>query len=187
MGEKIYVNQSSPNSVDSSTCCGDIDKPCATIDLGLIGLKKLLAKYGNNEVFEMIIDAGNYTFNTTTESGNFFNATNIAIIGVPHNTMSVKFIDLVGFSFVYSRNITVRGMTFDGCSQLRNSTSANFHDRVFIPTYDFVSLYFLYCEDVTITDVVIKNTQGIAVTLYNVIRQSQIDSCTFHNNSFNNV
>ena len=183
LGEKIYVNQSSPNSVDSSTC-GDIDKPCATFDLGLIGLQKLLAKYGNNEVFEMIIAAGNYTFNTT-ESGNFFKATNIAIIGVPHNTVSVKCIDLVGFSFVYSRNITVRGITFDGCSQLRNSTSANFRERVFIPTY--VSLYFLYCEDVTITDVVIENTQGIAVTLYNVIGQSRIDSCTFHNNSFNNV
>ena len=176
----IYVNRSSPNAVNTSECWKG-GYPCSTFDLGVAGLHNF------SKAMELIIAEGDYNF-TNNETGHFNYTNGISIIGKADNMngntkpVTIKCSEGVGFSFINCSNITINGIIFNGCSQLQNSTSYNTANGTF--SLFNVCLYFLYCSDVSLTYVIVENTKGVGVVLYNTGGSSIVDYCEFLKNQF---
>ncbi len=178
--EVIYVNQSSPNSVNDSTCwTGGYEKPCASLDWGLDGLEKFPIKS------ELIIMPGTYIF-SNDKAGNFHNLTDVIITGFSTNATSAPLVNITcydktqaGFSFQYSKNVTIRNIEFNGCQQTRNSTSIR---SSALSTYSFmemnVTLFFLYCTNINMINVNVRNGLGMGIVMYNIAgNNTLITSC----------
>ena len=180
VSDVIYVDKSSHNSVNDSSCwTGGIEKPCVSLDLGLLGLKS-----GT----ELIIMPGQYML-SNDQTGNFRNLTYVTISGFLNNATSSPSVNIscsrntqAGFSFEYSNNIVIRNIEFYGCQQLRNSTSIRSSptaNNTFMQMN--VSLFFLYCTSVNMTNVIVRNTSGMGIVMYNVVGDTVIDSCHIDN------
>ena len=85
-----------------------------------------------------------------------------------------------GFAFIDAHNITIANLTLKECGAWRNSTTQNDTNNF---TYKFrCSLYFLNCSDVTIYDVIVTDSSGTGVMMYNVLGTVSIEQSYFIRN-----
>ena len=166
----IYMNSSSPASIDNSSCwlLGN-DHPCTTLDLAMHGLWNLSQE--TDSVTTLIIASGQYLLSANTPTD--FNRTGPLVIMIlahrkrtlcrqhlqldvnerncrhfreknhHNNTVEIECEEGAGFSFTCVRgNITLRMINFNSCGALRTSTSYNFNkkDPNFLQFH--VGLYF---------------------------------------------
>ena len=186
----IYVNTASANASNTSSCWeGKETTPCASIDLGLHGIQTWLKGDGYNTATLMIKGGVTYQINDSMLTQfMFISGLTISSYGLDLNgSSSVATLHCgpsVGFSFIHSRNIIFRNIIFDGCGELRNSTSYNLDTSN--PKYcQFVAaLYFLYCEDVSFESIKVENTLGMGVMIFNTIGNISINNSNFTNNTF---
>ena len=186
----IYVNTISPNASNTSSCWeGKKTTPCASIDLGLYGIQTWLKDNEYNTATLMI--AGGVTYqikDSTLTQFTFVSGLTISGYGPDlDGSSSVATLHCgpsVGFSFIRSRKIVFRNIIFDGCGELRNSTSYNLDASN--PNYcQFVAaLYFLYCKDVSFESIKVENTLGMGVMIFNTIGNISINNSNFSNNTF---
>lgn len=170
----IYVDISNSSSVNNSSCWeGGENTPCSNLTLGLRGLRKYL----NNT--QLIIKHGPYTLEDSDKE-NFRNLKNISILGDNVSVSCDSNDNEAGLGFEYSENITIQGITFDGCKKSQTTSSTNGQNDELMKTN--VSLYFLYCKNVTLDSVVVKNiASGIGVVMYNLVEYVTIQSCHIDN------
>ena len=175
----IVVNGTAPDAVNNNSCW--TDPPCSTLDLGLQGI-------ANKSNVTLIVAKGHYNLSESLYT-NFMNVSGISIIGSPSNDPPTTIVNgtgvgCVGFSFVHSSNISIHGIEFSTCNQLRNSTSymANGTNKNFISFY--VSFYFLYCSNVSLQNISITNNNGTGLVIYNPAGSIVIEGSRFIQNYY---
>ena len=181
----IYINSSSPLG-SNTTSCGNVTTPCYTFDLGLDVAQEKAILY--QTAITIIMSKGEYKH--SNETNGFFKGVNgLSIIGEVSDDgdilTTITCQGKVGFSFTRSLTIKIDGINFDRCGQLQNSTSYisnNQEDKGFITFY--VGLYFLYCQDVNLTHIVVSATPGTGIVFYNIGGTNIIENSAFYQNNF---
>ena len=87
-----------------------------------------------------------------------------------------------GFGFINVNNINISALTLSGCGQLRNSTTINISSNTSVALFR-AALYFVNVTDVTIDDVVVSNSIGMGVAMYDVTGDVRVTNSIFRNNS----
>ena len=134
--------------------------------------------------YSPLIKQGSYNF-TSAETGHFNSINNITIRG---NYSRITCLHGTGFSFLNSSNIKIMGIVFIHCGQIQNSTSLNQsrkEDPDFITT--IVTMYFLYCSNITITNITVSETEGTALIFYNIIGNNTIEFSYFERNILSSI
>ena len=183
----IYVDPE--NSSSNSNCwTGGQGEPCSSLSLALEGLQRhnhttvwlvsdfyvLQSKTPEPEAEE---GWGDYLFVWMVDIAISASQSDEAAGPVP----VVACEDNVGLAFLYSTNVTIRGVEFVGCGAYRHSTSRASGDRPFQGFH--VALYFLYVTHVTLDSVGVASTPGTGVVMYAVSGSNAITNSHFSNNS----
>ena len=90
-----------------------------------------------------------------------------------------------GIAFQNVHNMTITGLEFVGCGRKHFSTSRDFgesrNEQLVFSKFN-ASLYFLWSSNITMEDVIVRESLGIAIQMYGVIGSNVIANCTFKNN-----
>ena len=165
------------NNGNDTLCDRTISHPCKTLHTALEAVRD------NDTVIHIISSTCSYTTmrNVTLP----YNVTsNVTITG---NGSDVTIVQCnktgTGFGFININNITISGLTLSGCGQLRDSTTI----KSFPPNTSVFSfraaLFFVNVTDVAIDDVVVSNSIGVGVAMYDVTRNVIVRNSIFRNNS----
>ena len=153
----IYVNQTGSN--DQSCWKGNYWNPCSSVNLALQGIKNRTVIY---------IQKGNYNL-TNDNSTNITKLSHIGIIGNDSaDEVVIHCQQNAGLSFIYSDNVEVRSVSLVKCGANQISTSKNFLKKQFQFVQFHVAMYVLFCIQVTIDNLHIKNSIGTGLVMYNV-------------------
>ena len=130
------------------------------------------------------IYSGTCSYNIMRNATLPYNVTsNITITG---NGSDVTIIECnkagTGFGFINVNNITISGLTLSGCGQLRNSTTIKNSSSNSVMLFR-AALYFVNVTDVTIDDVVVSNSIGMGVAMYDVNGSVTVNNSIFRNNN----
>ena len=123
------------------------------------------------------IHNGNYSHNTNTT----LTYNNVTITGDGSDVTIVECENGTGFGFINVTNIRISGLTLSGCGQLRNSTTANISSNSVMLFR--AALYFENVTNVTIDNVVVSNSIGMGVAMYDVTGNVTVTNSIFRNNS----
>ena len=124
------------------------------------------------------IHSGTYSFSKTNNYTLPFN--NFAIIGNGSDVTIVKCNKTgTGFGFISVSNINIKGLTLSGCGQLRNSTTISSNSVLLFRA----ALYFVNVKNVIFDDVVVSNSTGMGVAMYDVTGYVRVKNSMFINNS----
>ena len=120
---------------------------------------------------------GNYSHNTNTT----LPYNDVTITGNGRDVTIVECDNGTGFGFINVSNVSISGLTLSGCGQLRNSTTMNSSSSSVMLFR--ATLYFENVTSVTIDNVVINNSIGMGVAMYDVTGNVIITNSIFRNNS----
>ena len=111
---------------------------------------------------------------------------NVGIIGESSDNVNISCPPktTVGISFRHSANITLANLTVYGCSKPQNSSSLNFTAGAPFSYMEYtVSIYILLCMNVRVENVIISNSNGTGMTMFNVGGIVSLRGSSFiHNN-----
>ena len=162
------------NNGNDTLCKQTISHPCKTLDTALE-----VARNNNFTVIQIHSGTCSYTtINSTTLTYD-----NVTITG---NGSDVTIVECnktgTGFGFINVNNITISGLTLSGCGQLRNSTTIkSFPHNTSVFSFR-AALYFVNVTNVAIDDVVVSNSIGMGVAMYDVTGNVTVSNSTFRNN-----
>ena len=89
----------------------------------------------------------------------------------------------VGLAFVNSTGISFKNVRFISCGALRNSTSRDLSNRHHPSFLTFrAALYFLFCADITMQNVVVSQSDGTGVVLYSTVGHNTFSDSVFQEN-----
>ena len=160
-------------TVDSNygndTLCNQTNShPCKTLHTALEAVR---------DYDTILIHNGNYSHNTnTTLTYNDF-----TITGDGSDVTIVECENGSGFGFINVININISGLTLSGCGQLRNSTTVNMSSNSVMLFR--AALYLENVTNVTIDNVVVSNSIGMGVAMYDVTGNVTVTNSIFRNNS----
>ena len=159
------------NNGNDTLCNLNMSHPCKTLNTALKAVR-------DNACDTIHIRNGNYSHNTNTT----LTYNNVTITG---NGSDVTIVECnktgTGFGFINVNNININGLTLSGCGQLRNSTTINSSSHSIMLFR--AALYFVNVTDVTIDDVVVSNSIGMGVAMYDVTGDVKVTNSIFRNNS----
>ena len=147
--------------------------PCKTLHTALEAVK-------DNDTIHII--SGTCSYATMRNVTLPYNVTsNVTITGNGSNVTMVEctYKNGTGFGFINVSNITIKGLTLSGCGQLRNSTTIKKFPSVFLFR---AALYFVNVTNVAIDDVVVSNSIGMGVAMYDVNGTIAVNNSIFRNN-----
>ena len=126
----------------------------------------------------------NFTLNSTITGSLFKNCSAVNIIGVSiDNTSIVCGVD-AGFAFQNIAQVKIKNVNFTSCGALRNSTSVNLAiDSPNTTLLLSTALYFAYCKNVSIVNVLVQNSNSTGVVMYNTYGNLSVEGSSFINNS----
>ena len=118
---------------------------------------------------------------------------NVSIVGVNSTdpeSVTVTCANSVGLSFINMTDLTIGGITVDGCGlsgdnlvesiAILNQIIRNFYD---IPRGVRIGMFFGHCEHLVIYQTTVTNTSGVGIVGINIIGQSQFSNLQFLYNS----
>ena len=149
------------NGSDDPSCYSDNGKPCKTLDYALVNLISSTT---------IRIHKGQYYLKFVNTS--FYNMKGIAITGAGYDVTTVECDFGTGLSFFNTDNLTLANFTLFGGGQIMNSTSVNTTSggvAVFR-----VALYLSECTNVTIDGLMITNSTGTGMALFDVTGKVEI-------------
>ncbi|XP_065891069.1 uncharacterized protein [Dysidea avara] len=167
------ITVDSDNGEDDDWCINsgtykDGSHPCKTLYQALNGI-------ANNTLVHIV--EGIYPHNTTDTT---LAISNISITGNGANVTVIQCDYNSGFGFVNATSVSISGLTVLGCGQLRDSTAPNISSQSTILFR--AALYYLNVEDVSIDDVIVSNSTGMGVAMYDVTGSVSVTNSTFSNN-----
>ena len=172
------VNNDNEKGVDNSSCLiGNVS--CLTLDF-------VFSKLSDSGIpISISILEGNYNFtlNSTITGGLFKSCSAINITGVSvDNTSIVCGVD-AGLAFQNIPQVKIANITFTNCGALRNSTSVNLTSKSPNTTLLLsAALYFMYCKNVQIVNVIVQNSNSTGVVMYNTYGDLHVEGSTFISN-----
>ena len=173
---------------DSSSCWnGSFTRPCRTLNFALEG-----AQASNST--KIMLAAGNYDLYPDTNVTEFRWAIDIALVGnttkgSPDSLPQVIVTCLpgAGLAFFNSEGISIESIQFSQCGVLRLSASRNSTDNA-LPYLEFLTaFYFLFCRNVSFTQVTITQSDGIGMIMYATVGDNNFHHCNFSFNSVNDT
>ncbi|XP_065889783.1 uncharacterized protein [Dysidea avara] len=176
--QQKLITVDSDHGKDDDSCINsgtskDGSHPCKTLYQALKGIT-------NNTLVHIL--NGTYSHNTTNTTLTF---SHVSITGDGADGTIVQCNNTIsngsGFGFVDANNISISGLAILGCGQKRNSTTINGPGN---ETLLFrAALYYLKVEDVIIDDVIVSNSIGMGVAMYDVTGCVSVTNSLFANNS----
>ena len=167
---KIFVNQTGSN--DRSCWEGNYWNPCSSINLALQGLKNKTAIH---------IQKGNYTL-SADDSTSINYLSNIGIIGNGSaDEVVIQCQQNSGLSFNYSDSIEVRNLLLVKCGANRTSASKKFEVSKFEFVQFRVTVYILFCINLTVDNVHIESSIGTGLVMYNVAGDVTVSNSNISN------
>ena len=146
--------------------------PCKTLHTALEAVRD------DDTVIHIISSTCSYT----TMSNTTLTYNNVTITG---NGSDVTIVECnktgTGFGFSNVNNIIISKLTLSGCGQLRNSTTINISSNSVMLFR--AALYFVNVTNVAIDDVVVSNSIGMGVAMYDVTGYATVTNSIFRNNS----
>ena len=175
------TNKEYEKGVDNSSCLnGEIH--CLTLDF----VFSHLSDCHNNPISVSILDGDyNFTLNSTVTGNLFKNCPVMNITGVNSSNANIKCLrDMnVGFAFQNIPQVKIANITFTNCGSMRNSTSINLTNESTKETLLLsTALYFVYCKDVQIVNVIVQNSNSTGVVMYNT-NKLHVEGSSFINSS----
>ena len=129
---------------------------------------------------KMIIGVGdNYTLSyvdAMTMSG----MNSIVIVGEGSDNTVIMCDSNAGLAFINMNDITIANLTLKECGALRNSTTQNGTEDYTLKFH--CGLYFLNCSDVTMYDVIVTDSPGTGVMMYDTLGTVTIANSQFMHN-----
>jgi predicted outer membrane repeat protein len=173
----VYVNNTSPNASDTEQCGSTTSSPCS-------GLEYVLENRVESSTQVVIASGGNYALN---ESVTLNNKSSVAIISSDNvssgeERVTVTCTQGAGLSFVNCFDVQLYGLILLQCSALQESTSRNFSSSGFSFMKFPVALYFLSCQNISLTCVTISESSGTGLAVYATGGQNHFQYCTLTNN-----
>ena len=151
--------------------CINTSEACKTLYQALKGVTDNTVVYILN---------GTHLHNTTDTSLTF---SNVSIIGDGADVTIIQCVYGSGFGFFNAANISISGLTVLGCGQLRDSTTLNVSSPSLSTLRFRAALYYLNCTVVNIDDVIVNNSIGMGVAMYDVTGSVSVSNSIFGNNS----
>ena len=168
-GKTVIVSTSGK---DNATACLSGVGKCNNLTMALDGV--------TNDT-TVTIERGTYTLQYSAHH-KYDQVKNVAISGqAPASEVMVNCSDGAGLAFHYATTVHISNVSFYHCGyeQLSNSRvrkGTNFAKYK-------VSLFFQLCKDVTLNQVNVSYSKGIAVQFFATIGSNEISSCNFMNNT----
>ena len=89
-----------------------------------------------------------------------------------------------GLMFVECENIALSNLVLSGCGYLHNSTSRDFDSHGFKFLLFHTSLYFLFCVNVNLSYVSVRDSNSTGVVMYNTVGNNVIEHSEVINNQY---
>ena len=168
------ISVSVTNGTDNTTVCWyDPLHPCSQLSDALDAVN-----YFNNNVCITILDDVLLLKPVT-----FSNVSDIVLSGVVHQ-VTIDCGNQGGLSFLQSDDILILNLIFEECLMEHDSTSFRPTNKTRLKFY--TALYFSSCNDITISGVDVRHSNGTGMTLYDVNGYVGISNSSFHSNWPNN-
>lgn len=155
-----------------------------TISVGFsdsnLSLNEALKQLQHNSTL-ILINTGNHTLQPGAETMIKY-MTNIAITGVNKTTTIIQCQPNAGLSFHWSSSILLQNITINECNMQHNSTSRDYSNVYFAYLVIESSVFFLFCNNVTINRTIIHDSPGYGLILYNTVGMNRITESDFVNN-----
>lgn len=173
----IYVDPSSPNSVDNATCYTNSKQyPCHDINFALA-----FPERQSSTVFYLSSNSTHHLTNNATNNL-FAESSLLAFVG-DGGTASVECGYEAGLAFINSTNISISGVRFLYCGAWRDSTSAKLTSKTLELMSIRVGLYFYNCRNVNMSHMSVSNsTEAVGVVMYSVAGKNYIGHSNFDHN-----
>ena len=161
---------------NDTLCTQNNSHPCKTLHTALEAVRN----------FTIIqIYSGTCPYNNTCTMNNTNTTLTYNNVTITGNGSDVTIVECnktgTGFGFTNVNNITISKLTLSGCGQLRNSTTINISSNSVMLFR--AALYFVNVTNVAIDDVVVSNSIGMGVAMYDVTGYVTVTNSTFRNNS----
>ena len=164
----IEVDDSNGN--DNPTCSSGKSGPCKTLSYALLNH---MASFTT-----IMIHKG--TYNLTLDDTSFYNMTNVTIVGDGSDVTIITCSFGAGLSFFNVDQLTLANFTLLGGGKIMNSTSVN--TTTGKAAVFRVALYLLDCNDVTIDGLLITNSTGTGMAMFDVTGKIKIANSIFQYN-----
>lgn len=162
------------NSYNSKGTCMDHNTgECGNLTKAFEEVKQ----YGSS----VTLDLGPGCFDLdSSDVANFSSWDGLAIIG---NATEICCFNESGLTFIHSKGIEIRNVAFYGCEAVQLSSSKNSTANSEMAYLKFrVGLYFLSCENLVMESVMVTNSTGVGMVIYNTIGTNTFHDCHFSEN-----
>ena len=177
-GEILQIEVNGESGSDNEDCLTG-EEPCATFDYALNGT----ASTNMSSVHFLLAPDTNH------ELRNNYSFYHVANLEISSSNGSRAYVDCIGnntgLSFDHSQNLNFRDVTFNCCGSLHATTSNDFNksesnDTAYL--YAKITLFFIFCRDVTFDGVVVTNSTGTGVVFYSTVGNNVISNSNFTHN-----
>ena len=150
---------------------------CRKSQTDLNGSLREAFKY--NKSVQLQLSEGCFTV-TSNDLATFSGWTDFAIVGKGMDVSTITCGNGVGFTFLSSTRVVFHNVSIMRCSRVQNSTSKNFTISERLSFVQFwVGMYFLSCGDIIMDHVVVSDTNGVGVVMYNCNGTNTFNFSTF--------
>ena len=171
----VHVDNRNKSASDTPQCGSSGHPPCLSLSFAL-------RNRALNSTQFVVESGGNYTLNQSVTLANY---DSIALTASNSNQGAVTVMcrEGGGLSFVGCVNVKLDGLKLFNCSALQVSTSRNASTSL-PPTFMHftVGLYFLLCQNISLANVKISNSDGTGVAVYATGGYNSFSYCNFTNN-----
>jgi predicted outer membrane repeat protein len=179
LGIHVFVDK--VRGSESPACVtGGESYPCANLGVALEGLT-------HHDQSTVWVSPGTYILNCSEGSGDYryLWSADIAIVALFGNNSVPVPVEVdcqcdTGLTFIYARNVTIKGVEFRKCGVKHNSTSKGAVEHQFRQFYN--ALYFLYAQNVTLDSVNVASSVGTGMVFYASSGKNVITNCSFSSN-----
>ena len=172
--EQLDITVDCNNGNDTLCKQSDYTTPCKTLQAALDAVADNDTIH--NDAIHIAINGSCLHNTNTTMTHN-----NVTITGNGPDVTIVECEGGTGFGFININNTIISGLTLSGCGQLRNSTTNNNSSSSVLLFR--AALYFENVINVSIDNVVVDNSIGMGVAMYDVTGNVTVNNSIFRNNS----
>ena len=131
----------------------------------------------NKSCSEFNISNGVFILEESYTTTKFANRSSFKIFGSENTTIQCQ--QNAGLAFKNVSDIEIQNVTFHNCGMIFNSTS-EYSTNITLTSK--AALLFEYCNDVSLTSIIVKNSDGIGIQMYNTVGKVYISHSTFSEN-----